>query len=240
MHDDNLDPTTLPLDEQTALMGRDSTRLDIAERELNAARTAYQAHVINGNFADIPEVRERLEALYGTPLRGAEEAAVRLAQSVAERARGVATATASARPKLSAGETVEAGAFAAYAEADCRDLPISDLLSEIRGVVVANDRARMFAYSRFIGKRLAPVAGDLGSYQRDPAANEKAELRRLLGVINERLADPAFVPVRNRATELSARASAVGHDAGTRAREAYRATHPYAFQSPGDVQRDRG
>lgn len=237
MHDDDLDPTTLPLDEQTALLGRDSTRLDIAERELAAARRAYEAHVVNGTHVDIAEVRERLEAQYGSPLREAEDAAVKLANAVSARARGVMTATQTADVKLSAGEKIEAGAFAPFAEDACRNDPLPALLTEIRAAVVANDRAKMAAYRRFLPRRLAPAAGEIGAYRRDPAEREKAELRRLLGVMTERLADPDFEPVRSRAADLVSRASNVGHDAGTRAREVYRATHPFAFQGENDVKR---
>lgn len=234
---DDIVPTTLPLDEQTRLLRQDSDRLDIAERELAAARRAYEAHVVNGVNADIAEVRERLEEQYGGALREAEEAATKLAEAVGSRARGVKTATQTARAKLSGGELVEAGAFAPFAEAACRDLAIRDLVSEIRSAVVGNDRAKMFAYSRFLPKRLAPAASEIGNFRPDPAAREKAELKRLLGVIAERLADPAFEPVNRRATDLLMRAGAVERDASKRQQEEYRRTHLFPFQTEGDVKR---
>lgn len=237
MNDDDLDPTTLPLPEQTALMDRDALRLSIVERELASARDAYQAHVVNGPDADIDEVRERRDALYGTPMRAKEAEAVALARKVGERARGIMTATASPEPVLSAGEGVEAGAFATFAEHHCRTMRLPELVSSVRAAVVAGNRPRMYAYAQYLPLALASPNMELGGFRTDPAAKEKGELHRLARVIAERLADPAFAPAHERARDLVTRASATGRDAGKRERKAYRDKHPFAFQSENDVKR---
>jgi hypothetical protein len=128
---------------------------------------------------------------------------------------------------------VQAGAFATFAEADCRDMPLRDLAAQVRAAVVADDRAKMFAYGRFLPKRLAGAP----SGRADSDAGERNDLRTLTRVIAERLADPAFAPVNERATSLLMRAEKVRREAGTRARAEYRERNPYAFQRAGDVSR---
>lgn len=237
MHDD-VDATTLSLEEITGLLQRDSTQLDRAERELAAARQAYEDGIARNPHADLPDVRARLEAQYGGPVRDAEDATAKLARKVGDRARAVMTATQAAQLVLTDDEWRAAETRRETIREDVEMLSAAKLIEMTQFAVLKNDRPSMYHLHRYVPNRIAAGErqGDDGRLSR-LTEREKSELRRLVSAIADKLKDPALAPVQEQARDLLGRAGKVQYGASERLRKEERARVPFAFQSEHDVKR---
>ncbi len=226
----------LSIDEMDRLLNDDTDRIDRAQRRLQEARRTYEAQVTNAPDSDIIEVREAREASYGSALRAAEAEAEKLARIALTNGRGIHAATAKAQLTLSDEEWARADARRGFVREQCEVLPLHRLVDHLQHAIMKNDRALMYAFAQYIPLRVA--AGDrddAGNGRRSPAEREKRELRRMLGVIGDKLKDPAFGPVNKRALDLIGRAGDLEREAGKRRREEERGQVKYSFQKPGDI-----
>ena len=234
--DSNLDIASMSITDQKSLLDRDSTRIYVAERDRDAARADYKRLVTDNPNADIPEVRERLDAEVLPQLRAAEREAARLAREVEGRARRVAQATkAISRPDLTSAEMADAASHAPFVEMQTRDLKVKDLLAVVRSAVGADDRAHTYSLRMFAVKRLEVAPSERNDLREDRDAVPRQELRQLLAAIDGKLADPSFAAVQKRALHIAEQAASVARDAERPA--AYdRSSRPlYPFENPGDV-----
>lgn len=235
---DQFDPESATIDQMERYVAGAGHDLDRLEARLAAARRDH-ARSVDENPAvratGSETMRRELDEHYRPALDAAEQEIETEIGAIRERLHAIRDRTATAEPTLTREQMADAANRLIFVEREARDWPLPRLVDALRHALVTDDWPGLYCYLRTLPARLADETPEVGQSGSDPAARQRAELRRMLGVAKERLTDPRFASVNQRALDVAVRASAAGREAGKRRHEEERKRRPYAFQSSGDV-----
>lgn len=235
---DQFDPETATIDQVDRFTTTADHLLDRLEARLASAQRDH-ARSVNDNPAvratGSETVRRELDEHYRPALDAAEQEVEAEAEAIRARLHAIRDLTAKAEPTLPPEQMADAASRLVFIEREARDWPLPRLVDALRHALVTDDRPGLYCYLRTLPSRLSDETPEVGQSGSDPAARQRADLRRMLGVAKERLTDPRFATLNKRAVDAAVRASAVGRNAGKRRHEEERKRTPYAFQRPDDV-----
>jgi hypothetical protein len=223
-------------EERDRLLTDDGNRLDIAERDLTKARSVFDIRL---QHAETDDIRAALESHHLPDLEKQETAVAEAAHAIYARADAIMKASSSNDPVMTAAEMSEAASHFPFVAERCKSWPLDDLIEAVRHSVVSGNRGLMFAYREALPARLKPPAVTPGVYTQphDPAARDRAELHRLLSVINDRLRDPRYERLRKQAVDMKIRAGDLKRKAEQRKANLNRDSYPW--QSANEVRWNR-
>lgn len=235
---DQFDPESATIDQMEEFTATADRLLNTLESRLAAAHRDH-ARSVDENPAvratGSETVRRELDEHYRPALDAAEMEIEAEVEDIRARLHAIRDLTAKAEPSLPPEQMTDAANRMIFVERDCKNRSLPRLTDALRHALVTDDRPALFCFLQALPTRLSDEMPDAGQHRSDPAAREWAELRRMLGVARERLTDPRFATLNQRALDTAVRASAVGRDASKRRQQEERNRRPYAFQRPDDV-----
>lgn len=223
----------LTIDEATALIEAESTRLARAESLYDEARRNFALDVANVPAVDGDEgdrLRAKVLAKYLPALEEAEQEAAGIAETVHLNMAAVFNQTRQAQYDFSPEEHQLIEARRNIVKEDVANLNYGRLVGAVQYAILTGDRPAMALYSRYVPERLA-YGENSGSWQDTAARREKSELQRMLRTIDKRLKNDTLATVNQKAGDLLTRAGTLQRAAKRRELE----SRPYAFRSEGEV-----